>query len=402
MKKRVLIIPDAYWGLDSGAVAARNAANVWLDIGCEVGVYATGKPQPGVVNDKILVFDRPPYRGTNHLFGGDRLAAFEKLLDSYRPSHVFFLGSAISKPTPFFCACRRRGIRTIGFWWIQDFFCSNGYACLPNGPCQLCIDGNYLHSFLNRCSYREDFNPVRSLVHAVSLRKLKKELLSCDIMMGSSQDQLALFERYGIDRRSLIHCPLFFDSQRLYGLESKKGDYFVYFGHPRMEKGGHLLKEVMLKCPDAQLVMPFNTPEMAAKAVAACELTELVESGRIVIRTGITWLTGVGKIVAESRGVLIPSIWPTTTEYVLLESIGLGKPVAAFDVGVHKDLIRSGENGLLAPLGDCDGLARNLSRLAADDLLYAKLSAGSLQLYAEMSDPDRFRNAFALALERSL
>eukprot|EP01041_Mallomonas_annulata_P034993 gene34993-57870_t len=34
------MVPDAYWGPDSGAVAARLAAGVWQSLGFEVAVYA--------------------------------------------------------------------------------------------------------------------------------------------------------------------------------------------------------------------------------------------------------------------------------------------------------------------------------------------------------------------------
>lgn len=402
MKNRVLIIPDAFWGLDSGAVAARIAANVWLDVGCDVGVYVAGAPETGRVPDEIQAFSRPPYRGSNHLFGGGELSAFERILDTYRPSHVFFLGSAISKPAPFFRACRQRCIRTITFWWVQDFFCCRGYACLKNGPCQLCIDGNYLHAFRSKCSYRENFRSSRCLVHALSLARLKKELLLCDVMMGSSQSQLALYERYGVNREAIVQCPLFFDLERLSNLESKTGNYFVYYGQTRMEKGAHLLKEIMSKCSDdLKLIIPFNTDDTASEAIAKFDLGDMIKSGRIEIRTGLTWYEGAGKLVAESRGVLIPSIWPTTTEYVLLESLGLGKAVIAFDVGIHNDLITSGRNGLLAPLGDTETFALNMAKLACDDNVAAKLQAGARILFDEMTEHNRYRDAFLSALEKT-
>jgi glycosyltransferase involved in cell wall biosynthesis len=233
------------------------------------------------------------------------------------------------------------------------------------------------------------------------LRKLKQELLLGDVVMGSSQSQLTLYERYGINPEAIVQCPLFFDAERLKNLKSKTGDYFVYYGQTRMEKGGHLLKEIISNTPDLKLIIPFNTDDAASNAITKFDLGEMISSGRIEIRTGLTWYEGAGKLVAESRGVLIPSVWPTTTEYVLLESLGLGKAVVAFDVGIHKDLIVSGKNGLLAPLGDTEKIALNMVKLASDDNLAAEIRSGARILFNEMTDANHYRVAFLSALEKA-
>jgi glycosyltransferase involved in cell wall biosynthesis len=168
-----------------------------------------------------------------------------------------------------------------------------------------------------------------------------------------------------------------------------------------MEKGGHLLKEIISNTPDLKLIIPFNTDDAASNAITKFDLGEMISSGRIEIRTGLTWYEGAGKLVAESRGVLIPSVWPTTTEYVLLESLGLGKAVVAFDVGIHKDLIVSGKNGLLAPLGDTEKIALNMVKLASDDNLAAEIRSGARILFNEMTDANHYRVAFLSALEKA-
>lgn len=399
MKKRVLVVPDAYWGADSGAAAARNAAILWSEIGCEVGVYVSGSVLPEQQRAEVQVFPRLPYRWSNHLVGGRELAHFEALLDQFRPSHVFFLGVALSKPATFFRACRGRGIRTMGFWWVQDFFCCRGYACLTDGPCRLCLGGSYLPALANRCSYREQFNRVRLLAHALSLRSLKKELLRCDVMFGSSLSQLELYRDFGVRQQSLVQCPLFFDRGRLAGLVSHRGDYFVCYGQARMEKGAHFIKGIMELCPDVKLVLPFDRSETAVKAVAYCGIDELVRSGRIEIRTDIIWHTGAGQLVADSRGVLIPTIWPSTTEYVLLESLGLGKPVVAFNVGIHGELLISGQNAMLSSVGDLAGMARSLELIAGDDRLAAVLEQGARVAYDRLTQPESLLCALETGLD---
>src|SRR5438034_7723235 len=109
MKNRVLMVPDLFYGPASGAIAARSAAAIWRDIGCEVMVYAEqSDKREGVPDSTAALFPRSPFRVWDHILGGRALAEFEDVLDEAQPGHVFFLGGAYSKPAGFFPACARR------------------------------------------------------------------------------------------------------------------------------------------------------------------------------------------------------------------------------------------------------------------------------------------------------
>ena len=50
----------------------------------------------------------------------------------------------------------------------------------------------------------------------------------------------------------------------------------------------------------------------------------------------------------------------------LLEAMGMAKPVVATDVGGNRELVNSGENGYLVPIGDARGLTSAIERLLQD------------------------------------
>ena len=398
-KPRVLMVPDAYWGPDSGAVAARLAAGVWQSLGCEVAVYAEPPKFSVTSASGVRAYSARPIRLVHHFGGNAATELFVKAIEDFKPTQVFFLGSAISKPTSYFAAARRRGIPRICLWWIQDFFCTRGYGCLPEeGPCTRCLGGNGLHAVLNRCHYNSpDFSKI--IAGVVARMVQRRELQRSDVVMGSSLGQLDLYRRFGMPPSRLVQCPLFFNPDRVQGHASKQGDYFVCYGQAREEKGWHLLTSILRAAPGIKLVLPFGDAVTADTALTKFGLQQFQKSGQIRVLTGITWLTGVARLVAESCGVLIPSIWPTTTEYVLLESIGLGKPVIAFDVGIHAEEIVSGENGLLASVGDAVGIAGQLTRLAGDFELQARLSNGAKRLFERLTAPERYCLAFRQAVD---
>jgi glycosyltransferase involved in cell wall biosynthesis len=58
--------------------------------------------------------------------------------------------------------------------------------------------------------------------------------------------------------------------------------------------------------------------------------------------------TEVLRLLARTELLLFPSLWPEPLSRVLLEATGLGTLVLALDTGGTPDIIRPGENGLLA------------------------------------------------------
>jgi len=99
------------------------------------------------------------------------------------------------------------------------------------------------------------------------------------------------------------------------------------------------------------------------------------ESGRDVRLTGwlprdeaLGWLAGAGALIFPSHG-------PESLSRVLLEAAALGVPVAAMDTGGTRDIVVSGETGLLS--ADAGGLARDVATIVADRPLAAALGRGA-------------------------
>lgn len=102
----------------------------------------------------------------------------------------------------------------------------------------------------------------------------------------------------------------------------------------------------------------------------------------------IRWLgpsADVAVQIAEADAVVLPS-YREGIPLVLLEAGAMGRPRVATDVPGCRDVIISGETGLLAPLGDPVALADAIAALAADRPAAARMGAAARRDVLERFD----------------
>jgi len=148
---------------------------------------------------------------------------------------------------------------------------------------------------------------------------------------------------------------------------------------------------VVARCPGAQLLLFGRGPEEAALKAAF--------GGRADVH-----FPGFRPDLLEFLGQLDVLVHPALTEGLgvgLLEAQGAGVPVVAFAAGGVPEAVADGLTGLLAPLGDRDGLIARLVQLLADPALRQRLGeAGRARVAAEFA-PAAMADRY-LALYRSL
>jgi glycosyltransferase involved in cell wall biosynthesis len=98
----------------------------------------------------------------------------------------------------------------------------------------------------------------------------------------------------------------------------------------------------------------------------------------------------LGKLdAAEVRGCLrqadvflIPSLWENCP-YACLEAMAAGRAIVSSDAGGLPELIRDGENGLVAPREDVAAYVRCVERLIEDRRLRERLGEAARRTVAE-------------------
>lgn len=94
----------------------------------------------------------------------------------------------------------------------------------------------------------------------------------------------------------------------------------------------------------------------------------------------------VAQCIAEAKCLVLPSI-EETAPMVIAESLAMGTPVVATDVGGVKYMLEDGSSGFVVPPDDVGTLAERLSLLLDDDELRAQMS-GAARLAAKAYHPD--------------
>lgn len=93
------------------------------------------------------------------------------------------------------------------------------------------------------------------------------------------------------------------------------------------------------------------------------------------------------EILAEARGLVVPSRWYEVFPRIVAEAYALGVPVIGSRLGSLEEIIADGETGLHVTAGDPADLARALRALAGDAALAGRLGDGARREYERSLSP---------------
>lgn len=401
LQKKVLVIPDAYFGDYSGAYVAQIAKQLLKEIGCIVAIFSDEVSEDVTEDDGTLIFQRFPFSATANYFTAKHKRNYLRVLDSFRPDAIFTLGSVTNKNVIYFSIAQEKGIKVISKVFMQDFFCYNYYANDEKGLCVKCLNRGFKSCLFRRCVRSSDKGIVgfiKRLNSTMGRYSLHRYLSKADAVITSSKQQIEFYVKYGIPRNRCYITPLYFNGDKLQKYIPVMGNYFVFVAQNRVDKGIHLLKDILAHCDDnVKVIAAYASQRSIDFALSNYHLQPFVDKGILEMKNDCTWKTNLGEVMAGSRGVINPSIWPTTTEFVLLETLGLGKPIFTFNVGIHAELMESGVNGFVAD--SPAAMATQINELSQDDSLYYKVSRGAKLLYNQMTDWDGWKASLAQILQ---
>lgn len=170
--------------------------------------------------------------------------------------------------------------------------------------------------------------------------------------------------------------------------EGKK--FILYFGYLHRRKGIEYLIEafekVSDKYPDLILILAGGTvlANYALELKAQIDSLDLAEK---IIITGFIKLPELRYLLENCQFVVLPAIYSIAASGPLAQAFAHGKAVLVSDLGVYREEIQDGVNGLLAKVGDVEDLFRQMDRLLVDEVLKTSLQKSVGRILEERSWP---------------
>lgn len=310
--------------------------------------------------------------------------AFAALLDDQQPDvvHVQHLKGLSARLVG---VAKARGIPVV--WTLHDWWAFCGNAQLVRHTGKLC-GGPRLWVNCADCAAHHDgvaldplqtgialaATPVVASLFAYRARLLGEALRQADALIAPTPfvrdrfiQQGAPAERIRVVDHGIVYGP---PAPRAAHPRPRIG----YVGGLAWQKGVHVLIETFNRLPDdAADLLIYGDPRPFP--AYARRLTSLARHPRIRF-LGPFAADRRAEVMADLDLVVVPSLWPETSNLVAQEAFAAGTPVVASRVGALADRVRDGVNGRLVPPGDVDALAAVLRELTADPTALARLGAG--------------------------
>lgn len=327
VQNRVLMICDAFDPNSSGGRVAIKVAENLMEIGCDVFITTTIK-ESEYKNSNISIVG---YKKRKSKFFFQSVEySFREFLLKQNITHIHLCPFGSNVPVNLIGIAKKLKIKIFAQLWGYDYFCVRPYALRDGKGCNKCANGNLFYSlFLNCGSVFSFFYRYYNRWTRIRLTKNINYFLVPNLYL------VAAIKKSGVKSEKIIHTPLPFWEDRVNSLETHNDNYVLFYGQGIESKGVGLLPEIIKNCPKVNFKLAILNYDSVGLRVKK-EMQTFLNVSFI----DKVWEKGLDQIVGNAKLIIFPSIWETTTETALLESIFLEKVIIAFDVGVHSELLK--------------------------------------------------------------
>lgn len=227
------------------------------------------------------------------------------------------------------------------------------------GVCEACLDGKFRHALSRRC---KDGSVLSSGLLAMESR-VHTSLGAYDPVarfICPSRFMMEKMDAAGVFPQRLLHIPHFVDLSDQPASPTPEEGPVTFVGRLSREKGADVLLRAMASIKASAPLRIVGTGPLEA------ELRELASMLDVDARfVGQVDRKGVETAIREAAVVVVPSVVHENQPMVVLEALGLGRPVIGTSLGGVTELIRPGIDGLIVPPSDSDALAHAIEQLLA-------------------------------------
>lgn len=378
---KVILVCESTYKFESGGRVVRYLAKVLKDNSLQFKIIVLDNKRDDYDLDSFYtdtdisflpVKKNLKYRLANLYFRTNVIKAYQKIIESYKPDVIHFASFDHNKPAQFIKEGRKVGAKIVLQPWTMQFYCAQGFGFKDNNHCTLCANGNYLHAIIEKCL------PMKGLSSQLERNILHSAALTADVFLSSNSDLDNILKKYGVNESKIKRFPVPFDCTFTEAGEKKDSDYYIFYGQANAHKGLKVLIEVFKHLPNQKLKI-YPLQDLSE---------EIKDSKNIEVISGVSWNNGLKDAIVNSKAVLLPSLWATSTEYALCEALLLKKPVVIFNVGVHKDIFTHGYDAMIIEQNNIESYVNAIKELDSDYNLRKNIGLNGFNTLLKINNPE--------------
>ena len=273
---------------------------------------------------------------------------------------------------------------------VHDFRMLCPAAVFYNGSmeiCEECGSGNYFNCIKNSCSPKGMAGSINIAAESFLRNSFWKAENYVDKFIFVSRFVRDKYLKYKPQLKNMYE--ILYNPAVISGDEPSRGDYFLFFNRLIKEKGILTVFDAFKEYPELKLKVAGKGP-----------LETIFSVGRTknINYEGFRNKEEIEKLIAESMFTIVPSECYETLSLSAVESLALGKPVIASDIGALNEIIKDGENGFLYSPGNREGLKAALKKAAglSDEKYYEMSKNAKITALMNFSEEKYFQGLLRL------
>jgi len=234
------------------------------------------------------------------------------------------------------------------------FVCPNAHLYKNSAICELCVNGNYLHSVINKCCQKSLYKSFAYMVITFLSNKIYKiERKIDEIIVPDNFLKNKLIEGgYNADKINVIKNPYIIKYES--PARSDKG-YFLYVGRIIRQKGIYtLIKSACILLDIRFIIIGEGEAEKDIRKIISEQKLDNVEF------KGALYNDEMQKYIEEARAIIVPSEWYDNYPVIVSQSYEMRKPVIASDIDGIPEIVQDNVTGLLFRPGNVNELCEKI------------------------------------------
>ncbi len=315
----------------------------------------------------------------NTVFSRQSYAAMRETIRREQPdiAHVHNVFPLLSPAV--YVALRDAGVPVVQTLHNFRLLCANSLFYTNGQICERCKHGATFHALRFRC-HRDSLLSSASYAASIAVNRWTRTFQHIDRFIALTEFSAQKMVESGLLRREQISVLGNFMPEPLPapGPAEGRAPFLLFLGRLSEEKGVATLLDAMPHLPGVTLKVLGDGPERAALEAQA----RAVAPGRVEF---LGFVEGEAKwaLLRRASATVVPSVWYENFPFTVLESLAVGTPVIASNLGSFPYIVGHGESGLLFAPRDPLDLAAQARTLLDDPTLAQQMGARARALVEE-------------------